>query len=363
MDDFGLSFPAQINIRPLVPFGKDTQNNRERTQEPKGPAQSISRGQYNYQEAPRRPSRSSFEHGTARRKQRAPYPRSVTSITDAPSSHHTYKPPEPREYNWRRNPDSHSHLANLEPNTPPTSTSSRSPAPESLRYEIIKRLNNDRHTNSGTYLIQDRQTKTLFIEKRLQTSTPTSRTQAEAQESALWQLKSAATSTTTSPSANHILQIRESFQNHNNPSTSLILEFCTHGSLADFIARSNFTPEPFAWHVLSSLASALCTCHYGISSPETSLQRPKGDWNALYHFKLAPKTVFLTSTYQQGPLPRVVLGGFTCVATKDDIESGVAERVIREHGGEDWWPPEVRRSMTLSKFADVWYVRNTTKQS
>lgn len=189
MGDFGLSFPAQINIRPLLPLRKDVQEDQERTQGSKTPAQSISRGQENYQDEPRGPHKTGFEHAAGRRKQRAPYPRSVTSITDAPPSHHTYESAEPRDYDWRRD----FHLPNV-----PRSELSPSPRPPSSppsnsRYETLKTLNTRPHASSGCYLVQDRQTKTLFIEKRLRTSTPTSRAHAEAQESALWQLKSSIT--------------------------------------------------------------------------------------------------------------------------------------------------------------------------
>ncbi|KAI9830210.1 MAG: hypothetical protein M1826_005012 [Phylliscum demangeonii] len=67
----------------------------------------------------------------------------------------------------------------------------------------------------------------------------------------------------------------------------LILEFCDLGSLwsleVDYCAANLCFPEPFLWHLYTSLAKAICFCKYGSDDGTT-----KSGWEEIVHSDIKP---------------------------------------------------------------------------
>lgn len=229
-------------------------------------------------------------------------------------------------------------------------------ATDRAEYLIVKPLlaGSLRYTNHDIdhLLIQNVETAEIFVQKRWNDSTYLSRRRAAVESSALRQIMYAGPSP-------HIVGILESFY---EPSAScFILEYCDSGNLGDYIDRnieqSRFAPEAFAWHVLSSLASALCVCHYGTSDANQSLVAAQS-WTTLYHFDIQPVNIWLSSRGTVSAYPRVVLGNFSCVCRRAELESGEADDALQRYGTPAWLPPEARNrhSAVLGKYTDIWQV-------
>ncbi|KAK4506830.1 hypothetical protein PRZ48_000563 [Zasmidium cellare] len=213
-----------------------------------------------------------------------------------------------------------------------------------------------RYTNHDLdhFLIEDVRTKELFVQKRWTLSTDPLRKRSVVENKALRQI------TQAGPSP-HIISIFETFVQPASSHCSMIIDYCDSGTLGDFINRyiqeGKSTPEPFAWQVLSSLASALSMCHYGISDATQSVVTA-GDWTTLYHFDVQPINIWLSSPDTNSAYPRVVLGNFSCVSRRAEIESGEAVDILQRHGTSVWLPPEARGEQAampiLSEFTDIW---------
>lgn len=231
------------------------------------------------------------------------------------------------------------------------------------KYRIIRplRAESSRYTNDDMdhLLIEDVETDELFVQKRWHDSTQCLRRRAAVESTALRQIMYAGSSL-------HIIGIFETFY---EPSLNCaIVEYCDSGTLDDFITRhvmqNRSITEAFAWHVLSSLASALCVCHYGTNDPDQSLVAAQS-WTTLYHFDVQPVNIWLSSRGAVSVYPRVVLGNFSCVSRRAELESGEADNALLRYGTPAWLPPEACRNHRhqgfLGKYTDIWQVGAVTK--
>jgi serine/threonine protein kinase len=148
----------------------------------------------------------------------------------------------------------------------------------------------------------------------------------------------------------------------------IILSFCELGSITDYIrwkAHQNLTtPEPFAWHVLQSLMSALSFCHYGIDADKPTDENVQ--WTTICHLDVKSDNIWLTMQNSKESIPRVVLGDFGCSVSPEDIDRGLAHTLMLTHGTPRWLPPEARASSSngrgqYGKATDIWQAGGTVQ--
>ncbi|EME49374.1 hypothetical protein DOTSEDRAFT_19831 [Dothistroma septosporum NZE10] len=230
-------------------------------------------------------------------------------------------------------------------------------------YEVVKPLRSTTKSRSHEvlYLIEDCDSEELFVQKRLNMTTAASRGRATSERNALWQIMARANASA------HVVQRVEAFYDGHDALSYLFLAYCDNGNIEDFIHRYHVAhkslPEDFAWHVLASLASALCTCHYGINHVAVMDSAPS-NWRMLCHLEAKPSNVWLTTQQKVGFFPRVVLIGFDFVSTKDDIATRKAHDSVARFGNWQWMPPEGRlrrddfgqKDLQLGSATDVWQV-------
>jgi NIMA (never in mitosis gene a)-related kinase len=165
--------------------------------------------------------------------------------------------------------------------------------------------------NAGVFLLEHRETRELYVEKRLRMRDDTDRARVKSENFTLYEIRKAG-------SCKHIVDVIEAFAPPVSPPyCSLVLEYCNSGTLKDFIDRyiedRKITPEPFAWHIFAGVTSALCACHYGLMDAMESFDGPR-HWQPICHLDVKPSNMFLTSTGRTNAYPRVVLGDFGCAA-------------------------------------------------
>ncbi|CAK3887040.1 hypothetical protein DOTSEDRAFT_19831 [Lecanosticta acicola] len=349
MDQQGFTFPAQISIRPLSMGQMLRAPQRDRHEPSRTFPPSACDEDIRVKTVRSSPAYSStymYQH----RRQTAPYPRSTPSpsIETRQSGSYAHTRTSPRE--------NYSHIDDRDDFTSTPSRPSSTLNTGKASYNIIKPLGEPSDINAGTYLIEDRLTEDLFVEKRLPLTTPFARERATAERNALFQIDGAGNSN------NNIIKIYDSFYDGMADYSSLVLEHCDYGTLQDFIDRyireRKQCPEAFAWRVLESISAALCICHHGIRDPAVPMSRLP-EWNTLCHLDIRPENIFLTSSHQQGFYPRIVLGNFACVATPESCDSGLAEIVVVHQSGDSrWLPPEITPSSSprpvQGRSTDIW---------
>ena len=110
----------------------------------------------------------------------------------------------------------------------------------------------------------------------------------------------------------------------------LYMEYCDRGNLYEFKANmntmSNNIPASFAWHILKSLASALCYMHRGFRTTGEAMASElpiKPHWKCILHNDIKAGNVFLkspdNSPHSPGSLPHVKLGDFGCTEYEEDV--------------------------------------------
>ena len=102
-------------------------------------------------------------------------------------------------------------------------------------------------------------------------------------------------------------------------SASLYIEFCELGTLQDLIEKyvhrneqypreQAYIPEPFIWHVLESMTSALVYIHHGILPDGMEVKVPRV-WPQIVHRDIKPDNIFLRRSEHSG-YPEIVLADF-----------------------------------------------------
>ena len=61
--------------------------------------------------------------------------------------------------------------------------------------------------------------------------------------------------------------------------------------IVDWSANSLILPEAFLWHVLHSMANALCYCCYGTNEPSAY----KRGWDGIVHMDIKPENMLLAT--------------------------------------------------------------------
>ena len=61
--------------------------------------------------------------------------------------------------------------------------------------------------------------------------------------------------------------------------------------IVDWSANSLILPEGFLWHVLHSMANALCYCCYGTNKPSAY----KHGWDGIVHMDIKPENMLLAT--------------------------------------------------------------------
>ena len=89
----------------------------------------------------------------------------------------------------------------------------------------------------------------------------------------------------------------DDFKLQNEPKHVIAYEFADHGDLSQLYAwykkEGLIFPEPFIWHVLCSIANALCFCRHGHA------QTPgKPGWDSIVHGDIKCDNILLTATNQ-----------------------------------------------------------------
>lgn len=198
-----------------------------------------------------------------------------------------------------------------------------------LGYRVVKKLKTS-GMSVAVNLVQDEQRGRLFIEKHVRADGPR-RARAIAELNALHRIEHGRN---LNYLVTHLWGPREAY-------CTFILEYCDAGSLQDMIDRHRQSrrdiPEEFAWHVLLGIANGLAFLHFG--TRDTS-RRGIADWDAICHLDLKPANVFLSTTDQEGPYPRVVVGDFGCAITVSDIVYGMEHPRQQLCGTPEWYPRE-----------------------
>lgn len=192
-------------------------------------------------------------------------------------------------------------------------------------YRFVKALGRG-GMSEAVQVVQHQATGVLYVEKRVRINRdPHEKIRAIAEVNALRMVK-----------GDNLNYMKDRYWS--SSSLTIILEYCSAGSLEDRITGSTHaTSEAFCWHTLMGLAKALTFLHYG--TRDALREGPVKDWNALWHLDIKPCNVFLSTSGQRGPYPRIVLGDFGCAVSASDILEG-REDPQRQPAITRGWEPE-----------------------
>ena len=158
-------------------------------------------------------------------------------------------------------------------------------------------------------------------------------------------------------------------------SASLYLEYCELGTLHDLIKKyvehnkrnlreQAHMPEPFIWHVLESMASALQYIHHGIGSDGKQVELARV-WPCIVHHDIKPDNIFLRKS-ESCHYPKIVLADFVrfswaipvfCMLTSSQgcasrhNEPDFSDKQGSFIGTPSFSPPECDRQVAR---ADIW---------
>ncbi|KAK4968123.1 hypothetical protein LTR66_011870 [Elasticomyces elasticus] len=200
--------------------------------------------------------------------------------------------------------------------------------------------------NRGIWLVRSVRNGQTYVEKKIASEDVVTDRRAQREVRALKQLRG-------HPNVNRIHDYLYDGRGA-VPRCHLFLEYCDLGALDGvmlrFAARHTPVPEPFAWHVFYSIASALAWCHYGtITSPNlTTIDFPISDpdWNTTIHRDLKIGNIFLSSsrTAPYSSYPRIVLGDFGLSFQRDQVDGpGLPSSRHQSRACIGWKPPECPR--------------------
>jgi NIMA (never in mitosis gene a)-related kinase len=145
----------------------------------------------------------------------------------------------------------------------------------SSRWETkIEKGRNGGGLNGGINVVADRRTGKAYIEKLIPANL-VSGGYAKKEIEVMKQLRG----------HDFIVQIVDYYLNHAKKEASIVMEFCTMGSLEKLIERhrkANMRPigEHYIWKWFMQITCALCYCHYG-PSPKDPAEMAK--WNPIFH--------------------------------------------------------------------------------
>ena len=214
-------------------------------------------------------------------------------------------------------------------------------AADQLRLQATK---SSKHSPGGMSMavnvVKEIRTGKKLIEKTIRLDSAPARHRARAELRALRQAMQ-------SRSLNHLHKF---YEDRSRGTVNFILEYCDKGSLdsilKEHLRQRRRVKEDFVWHVLIGMARGLAFLHCGITDAVRG--RPASEWDPTFHLDLKPCNVFLSTSGQQGPYPRVVVGDFGCAITLTDIWDGMVRTL---HRCETWRLTLLFRNIRITKSA------------
>ena len=127
------------------------------------------------------------------------------------------------------------------------------------------------------------------------------------------------------------------------PKHRIAYEYAEYGDLHNlwqwYQAHRLIFPEEFIWHILHSLANALCFCSRGTNGPKATV-----GWDSIVHGDIKQENIFLTAvdTNQHSLYPTMKMADFGIAYTLGGSVTAVQHyQSTREYGTDGYIAPEV----------------------
>ncbi|KAJ8121521.1 hypothetical protein O1611_g10083 [Lasiodiplodia mahajangana] len=177
----------------------------------------------------------------------------------------------------------------------------RNPISNSPLHRVYKRVGvidggnvNIGGMNNGIFVVQDKTTKRLYVEKVFRETTSTDEWLAKTEIMMMRRLMH-----------NCIIHYIDAYIREDPFQASVYMEYCDRGTLADLIQEyktkkkahsPDRIPESFIWHAFLGLADALAYLQTGQSYISMPLEKnDRGDWKEVLHCDIKPSNIFLRS--------------------------------------------------------------------
>jgi serine/threonine protein kinase len=199
--------------------------------------------------------------------------------------------------------------------------------------------------NIGIYVVKDRRTGNIYVDKRLPRSAINSGYTCREVRAMLQCSKHP-----------NIIRIHAYNLNYSRSGYgSIIMQQCELGSIDGLITnysqRKQYLPdEGFLWKVFWDVSLAFCHLWTGRSVSTTRIYANQfksveahGDWNSIIHRDIKPANLFVTWKDQFGDnchYPTIVVGDFGLCTSIEDIRTGRASSTTMSGYTPDFKPPE-----------------------